>query len=100
MPRWINDLSTLLSRRQILLAAALLVLMLAVIQGLDDPVGKTLVVAHFGLFLLWQPVVRARYRLAARDLLIMTGVLGALLAVLSAGVMVVWVVVLTKVIAF
>ncbi|MCB1899363.1 MAG: hypothetical protein KDH16_08745 [Rhodocyclaceae bacterium] len=99
MPRWINDLSTLLSRRQILLAAALLVLMLAVIQGLDDPVGKTLVVAHFGLFLLWQPVVRARYRLAARDLLIMTGVLGALLAVLSAGVMVVWVVVLAAVVA-
>lgn len=99
MSRWAQYASNFLARRQILLAAALSVLMLAVLQGLNNPVGKTLALAHFGLFILWQPVVRAHYRLGVRDLLIIAVAFGVLITVLSPGVMVVWVVVLAAVVA-
>ena len=89
----------LLAQRQILLAAALLVLMLAIFQGLENPVGRTLALAHFGLFLLWQPVVRARYRLGLRDLLVMAVLFGAVITALSPGLMVAWVLVLAAVVA-
>ena len=89
----------LLAQRQILLAAALLVLMLAIFQGLENPVGRTLALAHFGLFLLWQPVVRARYRLGLRDLLVMAVLFGAIITALSPGLMVAWVLVLAAVVA-
>lgn len=99
MSRWALLMRGLLSRRQVLLAAALLVLMLAVTQGLESPVGRTLALAHFGLFLLWQPVVRTHYRLAPRDLLVMALLFGTLITVLSPGVMVIWVLVLAAVVA-
>ena len=89
----------ILAQRQILLAAALLVLMLAIFQGLENPVGRTLALAHFGLFLLWQPVVRARYRLGLRDLLVMAVLFGAVITALSPGLMVAWVLVLAAVVA-
>ena len=53
------------------------------LPGLENPVGRTLALAHFGLFLLWQPVVRARYRLGLRDLLVMAVLFGAIITRLA-----------------
>ncbi|HQV15200.1 MAG TPA: hypothetical protein PK620_09815, partial [Denitromonas sp.] len=81
-----------------LLGASLLVLHLGMLQGIDSLVGRTLVLAHLGLFLIWQPVVRGAYRLAPRDLLVMVAVIGLFLLTMSWGALGIWLMVLAGVI--
>lgn len=81
-----------------LLGASLLVLHLGMLQGIDSLVGRTLVLAHLGLFLIWQPVVRGAYRLAPRDLLVMVAVIGLFLLAMSWGALGIWLMVLAGVI--
>lgn len=50
--------------RRGLLLALLLALYFVLLQGPDTWLGKTLFVAHLGLFLLWQPFVHAEQRLS------------------------------------
>ena len=81
-----------------LLAASLAVLHLGMLQGVETLIGRTLLLAHLGLFLIWQPVVRGGHRLARRDLLVMTvGVAGFVLA-MSWGALAVWLMVLAGVV--
>jgi signal transduction histidine kinase len=51
--RWI---ALLTRQRQRLLVATLLLLHLSILFDLDDPWARALLIAHVGLFLLWQPV--------------------------------------------
>lgn len=53
-----------LNHRAGLLVAMLGLLHLAYVQGLETVVGRGLMMGHFGLFLVWQPFVRAEARLA------------------------------------
>lgn len=57
LERWVSH------HRAGLLAAMLGLLHLAYLQGLETPVGYVLMMGHFGLFLVWQPFVRAEARL-------------------------------------
>lgn len=50
--------------RRGLLLALLLALYFVLLQGPDAWLGKTLFIAHLGLFLLWQPFVHAEQRLS------------------------------------
>ena len=50
-------------QRRWLLVGLLALLHLALMQGVESAVGRMLLVVHFGLFILWQPFVRAGQRL-------------------------------------
>jgi len=82
-----------------LLALCLGAFHLVLVQGPETPVGRTLMLAHLGLFLLWQPVVRGAYRLGARNALIMVAVLAGIATFLSWGLVSVWVIVLASVVS-
>ncbi|MCK9285070.1 MAG: hypothetical protein M0P39_12410 [Rhodocyclaceae bacterium] len=56
--RWVNHY------RGALLIATLTLLYLALLEGPASAYGRGLMMAHFGLFLLWQPLVRSEVRLA------------------------------------
>jgi hypothetical protein len=65
----------LIALRRGLLLALLAALYVVLWQGPDTPVGRTFVVVHLGLFLLWQPFVHADRRLSLSALLGLAGVL-------------------------
>ena len=56
----------LIALRRGLLLALLAALYLVLWQGPDTLLGRTLFVAHLGLFMLWQPFVHAEQRLSDR----------------------------------
>ncbi|MBS3916404.1 MAG: HAMP domain-containing histidine kinase [Sulfuritalea sp.] len=58
------------SQRRWVLIGLLGLLHLLLLQGIDSGVGRTLLVVHIGLFILWQPFVRAELRLSALQLLV------------------------------
>ena len=75
----ISQFSSVLPTRLAALRRGLLIALLAALymvfwQGPGTLIGKTLFVAHLGLFMLWQPFVHAGQRLSAKSLL---GVVGA-----------------------
>lgn len=91
-------LGELIERRQILLSASLLVLVAGFASGPSSEPGRYLILVHFGLFLLWQPVVQPNYRLGAFDLLLLFAVLTGFLLAMSAGLLAAWVMVIAAVI--
>lgn len=64
----------LIALRRGLLLALLAALYLVLWQGPDTLLGRTLFVAHLGLFMLWQPFVHAEQRLSVASLLALAGV--------------------------
>jgi hypothetical protein len=61
--------SRLIAVRRGLLLALLLALYFVLLQGPDTWLGKTLFIAHLGLFLLWQPFVHAEQRLSVASVI-------------------------------
>ena len=55
--------------RRYVLLALLVLLHLAIMQGVPSAIARTVLVGHFGLFLLWQPIVRGERRLRPVELL-------------------------------
>lgn len=55
-------------RRRWLLLALLAVLHLVLVQDVAQPLARTLLMVHFGLFMLWQPIVRGEQRLSIAGL--------------------------------
>jgi signal transduction histidine kinase len=64
----------LIALRRGLLLALLVALYLVLWQGPGTLLGRTLFVAHLGLFMLWQPFVHAEQRLSVASLLALAGV--------------------------
>jgi signal transduction histidine kinase len=58
----------ILQQRRWLLLGLLGLLHLMLLEGIDSIVGRALLVGHIGLFILWQPFVRAERRLSAGQL--------------------------------
>ena len=67
------------SRPQWWLGAMLLALHAALAWGIDSLVSRAMLLAHFGVFLIWQPVWRGERRLDGRHALLLVRV-GVLLA--------------------
>ena len=59
----------LIALRRVLLLAQLVALYLVLWQGPEALLGRTLFVAHLGLFMLWQPFVQTEKRLSLASLL-------------------------------
>ncbi|MCF8178307.1 MAG: sensor histidine kinase [Sulfuritalea sp.] len=60
--------------RRSLLPAMLATLYLVLWIGPGTPLGRTMIVAHLGLFILWQPFVHAERRLSLVTLFALTGI--------------------------
>ncbi|MDY0014233.1 MAG: hypothetical protein RBS40_15265 [Rhodocyclaceae bacterium] len=91
--------SWLLARPHWLLAACLGVLHLGLLQGLGNLAGRMFFLAHFGLFLIWQPLVQSRHRFGPRDLLLLLAAALALALEASQGFATVWMMVLAAMVA-
>ncbi len=68
------------------------------VQGVDNAIGRTLLVMHLGVFFLWQPFVRAEQRLSGLQL---AGVVAAVLVAviwLNWGLMILWAMVLAGIV--
>ncbi|MDD5177161.1 MAG: sensor histidine kinase [Sterolibacterium sp.] len=77
--------------RRWLLLGLLLLLHLGLTQGIDNLLGRTLLVAHIGLFLLWQPFVRAELRLNPIHFAIVFALVAAAIIWLNWGILIIWV---------
>ena len=84
--------------RQWVLVAALALLHLALAQGPAGWLGRTLMLVHLGLFLLWQPFVRAEARLAGQHVLVMGLVLTPALLLFNWWLVTAWLLLLAGVV--
>lgn len=84
--------------RRYLLLALLVLLHLAIMQGVQSAIARTLLVGHFGLFLLWQPIVRAERRLRPLELVLLAAAVGAFIVFLNGWLLIAWTMVLTAVV--
>jgi signal transduction histidine kinase len=92
-PAWLS------CRPHWLLAACLLVLHLGLVQGPGNLAGRMLLVAHCGLFLMWQPLVHGGYRFGPRGLLALLGVVLGVALEASWGMLTLWLMVLASLVA-
>ena len=90
--------SRLIALRRALLLAMLLALYLLLWQGSDTLVGRTLFVAHVGLFLLWQPFVHAEQRLPLGSVLSLAGIVLAGTVFLKSWMLVLWIMMLAGIV--
>lgn len=65
------------NQRRWLLLGMLGLLHLLLLEGIASGVGRTLLVGHIGLFILWQPFVRAEQRLSPLQLVVMAVIVAA-----------------------
>ena len=65
------------SQRRWLLLGLLGLLHLLLLEGIGSGVGRTLLVGHIGLFILWQPFVRAEQRLSPLQLAVTAVIVAA-----------------------
>ncbi|MCX7178981.1 MAG: ATP-binding protein [Proteobacteria bacterium] len=77
--------------RSWLLLGLLLLLHLGLMQGIDNIQGRTMLVAHIGLFLVWQPFVRAELRLNYFHFILVFALVAAAVVWLNWGMLVIWV---------
>lgn len=79
-----------LAQRRWLLLAMLALFHLLLLEGIQTGVGRTLLVGHIGLFILWQPFVRAEHRLSPLQLAVMAAVIAAAAAWAGHWTMIFW----------
>jgi signal transduction histidine kinase len=77
--------------RRPLLVAILALLYMVLVLGVASPLAKTLFVAHLGLFILWQPFVRADQRVALPLLAALLAVIGAAAVGLNGWILTLWI---------
>jgi len=76
--------------RRWLILGQLLLLHLGLMQGMDNIEGRTMLVSHIGLFLIWQPFVRAESRLNYFHFAIVIALVVAAIIWLNWGILSIW----------
>lgn len=76
--------------RRWLILGQLLLLHLGLMQGMDNIQGRTMLVSHIGLFLIWQPFVRAESRLNYFHFSMVLALVVAAIIWLNWGILVIW----------
>ncbi len=64
-------------RNRLVSTLLLLTLHAAIVTGLDSPIARSLILAHMGLFLIWQPIWRGDQRLNWQNTLVFVALMGA-----------------------
>lgn len=99
-PFSLTEFATRLSlrwRRQ-LLVALLALLYLVILLGVANPFARTLFVVHLGLFMLWQPFVRADRQVALPVLMAMLSVVALISLGLNGWLLALWITLLAGVV--
>lgn len=86
------------NQRRWVLLGLLGLLHLIILQGVESGVGRTLLVGHIGLFILWQPFVRAEMRLSDLQLIVIAGVILLAVALVNSWLLILWVMALTGIV--
>jgi signal transduction histidine kinase len=84
--------------RRPLLVAVLALLYLVILLGPTNPVARTLFVVHLGLFMLWQPFVRADRQVALPVLMAMLSVVAVISLGLNDWLLALWITLLAGVV--
>lgn len=84
--------------RRPLLVAVLVLLYPVLLLGPADPLARTLFVVHLGLFILWQPVVRADQRIGSVALVLMLVIVAAVALGLNGWLLAFWIALLAGVV--
>jgi len=84
----------LMTSRRWLLLTMLVLLHLAMMGGMEDPLSRPLLVAHVGVFLLWQPIWHAELRIRAGATLMVAGAMLVVLFALSWWLVALWLAIL------
>jgi signal transduction histidine kinase len=89
----VTDFATRLALRwrRPLLVAVLALLYFVLLLGVENPLAKTLFVAHLGLFMLWQPFVRADQRVALPLLALILAIVAAAAVGLNGWLLTLWI---------
>jgi len=82
------------SHWRLVVVAMLALLHVAAFRGVSDPWARGLLLAHFGMLLLWQPFLRAEQRVSAVQGLIIGALAAAVMMALNWWLLAFWVVVL------
>lgn len=85
-------------RRRWILLALLACLHLALLQGIFTDVGRMLLIGHLGLFMLWQPFVRAELRLNWGQLAGVVALVAAAVIWLNWWLLILWLMVLAGIV--
>ncbi len=85
-------------KRRWLLLAQLATLHLVLMQHIGDPFARTLLVVHIGLFMLWQPLVRAERRIGWPGLIAVLGAIACMAIWVNAWLMIGWVMLLAGIV--
>ena len=88
----------LVALRRGLLVLLLALLYLVLWQGPVNLLGKTLFIAHLGVFMLWQPFVHAEQRLSVKTLLGVVVAVGVATLFLTGWLLSVWIMMLTGIV--
>lgn len=90
----INILSQNINQR-IISALLLITLHLVIISDIDAAIARSLIVAHIGLFLIWQPIWRGNQRLNWQNMLVFVSLMGCFIVWLDWWLLTGWVLLLT-----
>ncbi len=93
---WVARLAR--NQRRWLLLGLLGLLHLLLLEGVASGVGRTLLVGHIGLFILWQPFVRAEQRLSPPQLVAIAGIIAASAYWAGTWMMIFWVMALAGIV--
>lgn len=77
-------------RRRFILLAMLVLLHLALLDGVGSAMDKLLMVVHIGLFFLWQPFVRKEQQLSPVHLVLLAGVVAVMTLLQGTALMMIW----------
>jgi len=80
---------------RVVVVAMLALLHVAAVRGVADSGARALLLAHFGLLLLWQPFVRGEHQVTALQAILIAAAAGAMALRLDWWLLAFWVVVLT-----
>ena len=83
---------------QLLFVAMLVLLHLTAMRGVEDIWARALMVAHFGLFILWQPFMRGEQRLSALQLFLIVLICSLTMLFWNWWLMLLWLCILSGVI--
>lgn len=86
------------SRRRWVLLGLLGLLHLIHLQGVESAIGRTLLAVHIGLFLLWQPFVRAEMRLSGLQLVAIAVAILLTLFLINSWLLILWVMALAGIV--
>ena len=92
----LQSIKTYFSSEHRLMCLMLITLITSITLGLDTPLAKSLLITHFGLFLLWQPIYKQEASFSAANLVVFIIFMTAFITWINLWTTVFWVLLLSS----